>query len=112
MESNIVLFSRNPKGGECQEKDHGALPASCDFPAEHRVHIRTTNPIASIFASMRVRTAKTRGRLSRPTGFTMLFKLTISAQRTRRKLNGSNWLPNLSEGIGFEEGIRTVKIAA
>ena len=80
--------------------------------AEHWVHIRTSNPIESTFATVRLRTAKTRGCLSRETAFTMVFKLTICAQRTWRRLNGSNWLADVIEGIRFEDGIKVDKIAA
>ena len=100
------------KAVECLENDREALLTFYDSPTEQRVHIRTTNPIESIFATMRLRTAKTRGCLSRETGFTMIFKVTLCAQRIWRKLNGSNWLANVIKGIRFEDGIRTEKIAA
>ena len=83
-----------------------------DFPAELWVHIRTTHPVESTFATMRLRTAKTRGRLSRKTASTMAFKLTFCAQRTWRCLNGSNWLADVFEGIRFQDGTRIEKIAA
>lgn len=89
-----------------------ALLTFYDFPAEHWVHIRTANPIESIFATVRLRTAKMRGCLSRETGFTMIFKLTMCTQRNWRRVNGSKWLPDVIEGIRFEDGIRTEKIAA
>ena len=104
--------AKYPKVTDCLEKDRDALLAFYDFPAEQWVHIRTSNPIESTFATVRLRTAKTRGCLSRETAFTMVFKLTLCAQRTWRKLNGSNWLADVIEGIRFEDGIRTEKIAA
>lgn len=104
--------AKYPKAAECLAKDRDALLTFYDFPAEHWVHIRTTNPIESTFATVRLRTAKTRGCLSRATGFTMIFKLTMSAQRNWRKLNGSNWLADVIEGVKFEDGIATEKIAA
>jgi len=76
------------------------------------VHIRTTNPIASTFATVRLRTAKARGCLSRETASTMVFKLTLCAQRKWRRLNGSNWLATVFEGVKFEDGIKVEKIAA
>ena len=104
--------AKYPKAAECLAKDQEALLAFYDFPAEHWVHIRTTNPIESTFATVRLRTAKTRGCLSRETASTMVFKLTLSAQRTWRKLNGSNWIPEVIAGVKFEDGIKVGKIAA
>ena len=104
--------AKYPKAADCLEKDREALLAFYDFPAEHWVHIRTSNPIESTFATVRLRTAKTRGCLSRETAFTMVFKLTLCAQRTWRRLNGSNWLADVIEGIRFEDGIKVEKIAA
>ncbi len=103
--------AKYPKAAECLAKDREALLAFYDFPAEHWVHIRTTNPIESTFATVRLRTAKTRGCLSRETASTMVFKLTLCAQRKWRRLNGSNWLANIIEGVKFEDGIKVEKIA-
>ena len=72
--------AKYPKAAECLARDRDALLAFYDFPAEHWLHIRTTNPIESTFATVRLRTAKTRGCLSRETAFTMVFKLTLCAQ--------------------------------
>ncbi len=74
--------AKYPKAAECLAKARDALPAFYDFPAEHWVHLRTSNPIESTFATARLRTAKTRGCLSRETASTMVFKLTMSPQRT------------------------------
>ncbi len=104
--------AKYPKAAECLAKDRDALLAFYDFPAEHWLHIRTTNPIESTFATVRLRTAKTRGCLSRETAFTMVFKLTLCAQRTWRRLNGSDWLAEVIEGVKFEDGIKVDKIAA
>lgn len=64
-----------------------------DFPAEHWKHIRTTNPIESVFATVRNRTRKTKGCLSRKTAMSMVFKLMMSAKKKWRKLSGTNRLP-------------------
>ena len=104
--------AKYPKAAECLAKDRDTLLAFYDFPAEHWLHIRTTNPIESTFATVRLRTAKTRGCLSRETAFTMVFKLTLCAQRTWRKLNGSDWLAEVIAGVKFEDGIKVEKIAA
>ena len=104
--------AKYPKAADCLAKDREVLLAFYDFPAEHWLHIRTTNPIESTFATVRLRTAKTRGCLSRETASTMVFKLTLCAQRTWRKLNGSNRMAEVIEGVKFEDGIKIEKIAA
>jgi transposase-like protein len=91
----------------CREKDRDALLAFYDFPAEHWRHIRTTNPLESTFASVRLRTAKTRGAGSRIASLTMVFKLALSAQQRWRVLNGATLLADVIKGETFEDGIRT-----
>jgi len=104
--------AKYPKAADCLAKDRDVLLTFYDFPAEHWVHIRTTNPIESTFATVRLRTVKTRGCLSRETASTMVFKLTLCAQRKWRRLNGSNWLAEVIEGVKFEDGMKVEKIAA
>ena len=70
-------------------------------------HLRTTNPIESTFATIRLRTAKTRGCLSRNTALTMVFKRAICAQRQWRRLNGAELLNDVVGGVPFEDGVRT-----
>ena len=74
-------------------KDRDALLTFYDFPAEHWKHIRTSNPIESTFATVRHRTKRTKGCLSRKTGLAMAFRLMMSAQKKWRKLDGRNRLP-------------------
>ena len=93
-------------------KDRDVLLAFYDFPAEHWKHIRTTNPIESTFATVRHRTGKTKGCLSRKTGLAMVFKLMMSAQGKWRKLDGSNRMPEIIQGIAFIDGIKQIKPAA
>ena len=90
-------------------KDREALLAFYEFPAEHWKHIRTTNPIESTFATVRHRTGKTKGCLSRKTGLAMAFKLMMSAQGKWRKLDGSNRMPEIIQGIAFVDGIKQIK---
>ena len=104
--------AKYPKAAECLAKDRDALLAFYDFPAEHWLHIRTSNPIESTFATVRLRPAKTRGCLYREIASTMVFKLTLYAQRKWRRLNESNWLTDVIEGVKFEDGIKVDKIAA
>ena len=93
-------------------KDRERLLTFYDFPAEHWKHVRTTNPIESTFATVRLRTAKTKGCLSRNTALTMTFKLILSAKRKWRKLDGSNQLAEIIEGVLFKDGIKLTKHAA
>jgi transposase-like protein len=91
---------------KCLEKDRDALLAFYDFPAEHWIHLRTTNPIESTFATVRLRTRKTKGSGSRIACLTMVFKLVMSAQKRWRALNGSNLIGDVIEGVVFENGVR------
>jgi len=75
------------KAVECLAKDHDALLIFYDFPAEHWVHLRTTNPIESTFATVRLRTRRTKGCGSRAACLTMVFKLVQCAERHWRRLN-------------------------
>jgi transposase-like protein len=93
-------------------KDRDALLSFYDFPAEHWKHIRTTNPIESTFATVRHRTRRTKGCLSRKTGLAMAFRLMMSAQAKWRKLDGRNRLPELIEGIEFRDGLVQLHAAA
>lgn len=93
-------------------KDRDVLLAFYDFPAEHWKHIRTSNPIESTFATVRHRTSKTKGCLSRKTGLAMAFKLMMSAQGKWRKLDGANRMPEIIQGIAFIDGIKQLHHAA
>ncbi|MCC6864157.1 MAG: IS256 family transposase, partial [Rhodobacteraceae bacterium] len=90
-------------------KDRDVLLSFYDFPAEHWKHIRTSNPIESMFATVRHRTGKTKGCLSRKTGLAMAFRLMISAQDKWRKLDGANRLPEIVQGIEFRDGIKQLQ---
>jgi putative transposase len=93
-------------------KDRDALLTFYDFPAEHWKHIRTSNPIESTFATVRHRTKRTKGCLSRKTGLAMAFKLMMSAQKKWRKLDGRNRLPEIIQGVEFRDGVRQLQAAA
>ena len=97
-----------PKATECLTKDQEALLAFFDFPAEHWDHLRTTNPIESVFATVRHRTVRTKGALSHKTARLMVFKLVIAASKTWRRLKGENQLPRLVEGIKFTDGVAVI----
>ena len=101
-----------PQATECLTKDRGGLLAFYDFPAEHWRHLRTTNPIESVFATVRLRTVETHGCLSRKTAFAMVYRLLLQGQGNWRRLNGTEDLPKVIEGVRFEEGIQVFKRAA
>ncbi len=92
------------KAAACLSKDREALLAFYDFPAEHWKHVRTSNPIESTFATVRLRTDKTKGCLSRQTALAMVFKLARSAERHWRRLDGSQRLGQLIQGVQFRDG--------
>jgi transposase-like protein len=95
-----------PKAADCLEKDRAELLAFYDFPAEHWRHLRTSNPIESTFATVRLRTYRTKGPGSRKAGLAMAFKLAQKAQKGWRRLNGSAKLQDLIDGIVFVDGER------
>jgi transposase-like protein len=88
------------------------LLAFYDFPAEHWKHIRTTNPIESVFATVRNRTRKTKGCLNRKTALAMVFRLMISARKKWRKISAPARLPEVIQGVEFKDGIKQVQVAA
>ncbi|HEX2429969.1 MAG TPA: transposase, partial [Aestuariivirgaceae bacterium] len=92
------------KAAGCLAKDREALLAFYDFPAEHWKHVRSTNPVESTFATVRLRTAKTKACLSRATALAMVFKLAKSAERHWRRLNGSDRLADIIRGVRFRDG--------
>jgi transposase-like protein len=98
-----------PKAAECLAKDKKALLAFYDFPSEHWHHIRTTNQIESTFATMRLRTAKTRGCVSRTSILSMVFKLARSAEGHWVKLCGAAQRAKLMHGVPFKNGVEVQK---
>jgi len=98
--------AKYPKAAECLGKDRQELLAFYDFPAEHWMHLRTTNVIESVFATVRLRTEKTKGSGTRVACLTMVFKLMQSASRHWRALNGSGLLSEVIKGTVFVDGIR------
>jgi transposase-like protein len=104
--------AKYPKAADCLRKDRDSLLAFYDFPAEHWAHLRTTNPIESTFATVRLRTKRTKGSGSRTAGLTMVFKLMQSAEKKWRALNGSDILTDVIQGITFTDGIKQDQAAA
>ena len=97
------------KAVECLIKDHDALLAFYDFPAEHWKHLRTSNVIESAFATVRHRTVRSKGCLSNKTALAMIFKLAEAAEKTWRRLDGHNQLPKVILGVKFADGIEVVR---
>jgi len=87
---------KHPGACDCLAKDRQALLTFYDYPAEHWMHLRTTNPIENTFATVRLRTAC----------LTMVFKLTQSAERHWRVLNGSHRIPDVIIGVSFVDGVK------
>jgi transposase-like protein len=100
-----------PKAVECLEKDRAELLAFYDFPAAHWQHIRTTNPIESTFATIRLRTRKTRNCLSANSALSLMHQLAMSAQKRWRRLRGFQKLADVVAGIKFIDGVDERKIS-
>jgi len=101
--------AKYPKAAACLVKDRDELLAFYDFPAEHWKHLRTTNPIESTFATVRLRTKRTKGAGSRSACLAMVFKLAQAAERKWRRLNGHQLLGDVIRGVQFKDG---TKVAA
>jgi putative transposase len=105
----ITTFqAKYPKAIECLAKDRDVLLSFYDFPAEHWVHLRTTNPIESTFATVRLRTRRTKGCGSRTACLTMVFKLAQCAERHWRRLNAKELIVEVIRGITFVNGIKEI----
>ncbi len=98
--------AKYPKAADCFTKDEDTLLTHFDFPAEHWKHLRTTNPIESTFATVRLRTRVTKGPGSRTAGLAMVFKLLLTAEKTWRKLNGHELVSLVRAGVKFVDGVR------
>jgi transposase-like protein len=95
---------RYPKAAECLAKDRPSLLTFFDFPAEHWLHLRTTNVVESPFATVRLRQRVTKGAGSRTKGLVMAYKLLDIAQQRWRRINGPHLLPLVRDGVKFVDG--------
>ena len=116
-EAAITVFAEKygakyPKAVACLTKDREALLAFFDFPAEHWDHLRTSNPIESVFATVRHRTVRTKGALSPTTARLMVFKLVMAAAKTWHRLKGENQLPKVVQGVTFRNGVEVINTPA
>ena len=103
----VTTYSaKYPKATDCLQKDRNALLAFYDFPADHWVHLRTTNPIESTFATIRHRTKQVKGAFSQQTLMAMMFKLAIAAEQSFRRIKGFEWLADVIRRVQFVDGVR------
>ena len=98
-----------PKAALCLQKDRDELMAFFDFPAQHWQSIRTSNPIESAFATIRHRTKRSKGCLTRDGMLHMIFKLGQCAEQNWRKLRGFDYLAKVITGVKFKDGIETTE---
>jgi transposase-like protein len=110
-EFRVAFAAQYPAAWKCLEKDKEQLFTFYDFPAEHWGHLRTTNPIESTFATVRLRTVRTKGCGSRSATLSMVFKLAQQAQKHWRKLNGHGLLPKVLQAVTFTDGIEQTHTA-
>lgn len=109
----VEMFkAKYPAAVACLNKDRAVLLTFYDFPAEHWLHLRTTNPIESTFATVRLRHRRTKGNGSRLACLAMVFKLMESAAKRWRTLNGAKLLPDVIAGTRFINGEKPEKAAA
>lgn len=100
-----MFEDKYPKATACIEKDREEMLTFFDSPAAHWQSIRTTNPIESSFATIRHRTKRSKGCLSRETMLQMMFKLGQYAEENWRRLRGFDQLAKVIEGVRFRDGI-------
>lgn len=106
----IATFAaKYPKAVECLQKDRTSLLAFYDFPAEHWVHLRTTNPIESAFATIRHRSDRAKGCVTRATMLAFVFKLALAAEQSFRKLKGFAHLAKIIAGVRFVDGVEQIE---
>jgi transposase-like protein len=96
--------AKYPKAVECLLKDQDELLTFFDFPAQHWIHLRTTNPIESTFSTVKARTKRTKGAGSRKAGLAMAFKLLLGAERHWRKINAPHLVALVRAGVSFPDG--------
>ena len=116
-EAAVAVFAEKyaakyEKAVTCLVKDRDALLTFYDFPAEHWDHLRTSNPIESVFATVRHRTVRARGALSQDRARLMVFKLVMAAAKTWRKLKGENQLPKVVQRVTFRDGVEVINMPA
>ena len=112
-EADIARFAaefaaRYPKAVTCLVQDREVLLTFFDFPAEHWVHLRTTNPIESAFATVKTRTRQTKGAGSRKAGLALAYKLALTAQAHWRRINAPKLVALVRAGVPFKDGKQVI----
>jgi transposase-like protein len=102
--------AKYPKAAVCLHKDREELMAFYDFPAQHWQSIRTSNPIESTFGTIRHRTKRSKGCLSRDGMLHMMFKLGLCAEKKWRRLRGFDYLAKVVTGIKFKDGVEVTEV--
>jgi len=102
-----VYQAKYPKAAQCLVKDRDPLLVFYDFPAEHWVHLRTTNPVESTLGTIRHRTDRAKGCVTRDTMLAFVYKLAVCAERRWRKIGGLRQLGQLLQGVEFQDGMAT-----
>ena len=101
-----------PKAVTSLRRDQAQLLTYFDFPAAHWQHIRSTNPIESAFATVRLRQRVTKGAGSRTKGLTMAFKLLRMAEQRWRRINAPHLVPLVRAGVAFRDGLAVERARA
>ena len=101
--------AKYPKAVQCLVKDRDALLAFYDFPAEHWMHLGTTNPVESAFATIRHRTDQAKGCVTRNTMLTFIFKLGMCAEKRWNRIRGFNHLAQVIAGVKFKDGVEVAQ---
>jgi transposase-like protein len=101
--------AKYPKATQCLEKDREELLAFYDFPAQHWQSLRTTNPIESTFGTIRHRTKRSKGCLTRDGMLQMMFKLAQCAEKNWRRQRGFDYLAKVIDGVKFNDGIEAIE---
>ena len=104
-----TFAAKYPKATECLQKDRGSLLAFYDFPVEHWVHLRTTNPIESAFATIRHRSDRAKGCVTRASMLAFMFKLATNAEQSFRKVKGFAHLAKVIAGVRFVDGVEQIE---
>jgi len=98
--------AKYPKATKALETESDKLMTHFELPADHWKHLRTTNPIESTFATVKLRQRVTKGAGSRGAGLAMAFRLLLLAERSWRRLDGQELLPLVRAGVQFQDGVR------
>ena len=105
----LALYQdKYPKAADCLAKDRDELLAFYDFPARHWVHLRTTNVIESAFATIRHRSSRAKGCVTRKTMLSMIYKMGMSAEKSWKRLRGFRQLGQVIEGVQFKDGKQVI----